>query len=628
MTELVPQNLTAEESVLGAILLAGASGVQASAATLMKVRGSGLEPGDFYRDSHRLVYAALLEVAGRDEPTEVLAIEAELRARGGLPAAGGRTRLHELAALVPATANAGHYARLVVEAAEQREEVETARALRIAAENGGLAANPEVRERVERLLRPGRLAASSVAAPWHSQPWSVFRSETPEDHRWLVQGLVPAGMLAFIAGPPKKGKTWIGLALALAIATGRALFGAYEVPEPRNVLYVALEGSRVGLRARIGALARGLGLDPDGGDLDRLTMLYRPRPFDLADPATGAWLKGEAEGVDAALVVVDVLRAAARFKENVAEDFAAVRDGLEPLLAGGRTVPVLHHFGKLTETQKERSPGERMAGTGAMYGALDVGFLITKSESGARRLRVEIEARDFAAPDALGVVISGTGSGEHGGLTYADTATVEIDPAAAEDRDLAGEIEALFGRLTSDPEAEPKDVWRTVTEIYNAKEGGIGANKTDVEGVLEGSPERFVRVEPARIGRHPTAKPWGTVQMLRALEEREKVVRDSEPPEPPTPISLDELQVEQVASPKGEPAEPPAPPTASGVDRATEPPEPPAHTDALADTDWLASRFCFLCEDPALCVQEGNCHEIERLAAEERRRRGRGEGFE
>ena len=65
-----------------------------------------------------------------------------------------------------------------------------------------------------------------------------------------------------------------------------------------------------------------------------------------------------------------------------------------------------------------------MAGTGAMYGALDVGFLITRSESGARRMRVEVEARDFAAPDALGVVIDGTGSGEHGGFTYTDTATL------------------------------------------------------------------------------------------------------------------------------------------------------------------------------------------------------------
>ena len=231
------------------------------------------------------------------------------------------------------------------------------------------------------LYRPDPAEGDPGGRPWRSVPWSTFRDEAPPAHRWLIDGLLPAGVLCFVAGPPKNGKTWIGIALALAIAIGVPFAGAYEVPEPRDVLYVALEGSQTGLRTRIGALARGAGLDPDGDELERLHMLYRPRPFDLAELATADWLLEEAADVDAALVVVDVLRAAARFKENAAEDFARVRDDLDPLLAGERTVALLHHFGKLTDTQKERSPGERMAGTGAMYGALDVGFLITRSET-------------------------------------------------------------------------------------------------------------------------------------------------------------------------------------------------------------------------------------------------------
>jgi AAA domain-containing protein len=398
--------------------------------------------------------------------------------------------------------------------------------------------------------------AEVPAAPWRSQPWPEFRDQTDaDDHAWLIEGLLPAGMLAFVAGPPKKGKTWIGLGLALALATGRPLCGEYNVAEPRPVLYVALEGSRVGIRARVGALARGLELDPDSGDLDRLRMLYRPRPFDLADLRTAVWLRDEAGVLDAALVVVDVLRAAARFRENVAEDFAQVRDGLEPLLAAGRTVCLLHHFGKLSETQKERSPGERMAGTGAMYGALDVGFLITRSESGARRLRVDVEARDFAAPDALGVVIGGTGSGTHGGFTYTDAATLAIDAAASEDRDLVGEIEALFA----------DGVWRTVEEIARKKKGGIGANLDEVRATLEGSPERFALVEPpGRVGRGPTAKPWGTVAMLRDFEEREQVreqlTRASRSPESPESLELDIAAGGAGDSPyRGESPESPAP---------------------------------------------------------------------
>jgi AAA domain len=382
-------------------------------------------------------------------------------------------------------------------------------------------------------------------APWRAQTWPEFRDETSEAHRWLVDGLLPAGMLAFVAGPPKKGKTWLGLALALALATGRPLFDVYTVPAACNVLYVALEGSRVGLRTRIGALARGLELDPDGDDLERLTMLYRPRPFDLVELKTATWLRVEAEERDAKLVVVDVLRAAARFQENVAEDFARVRDSLEPLLAAERTVALLHHFGKLTETQKERSPGERMAGTGAMYGALDVGLLITRSEGGARRLRVDVEARDFAAPEALGVVIAGTGSGEHGGFTYTDAATLTLDPTAAEERDLVGELETLLADGT----------WRTQTELA-AKQDGIGANRNDVGEALEGSPERFAVVEGPRVGRHANARPWGTVAMLRELEERERLARAAEPDGPDARDELPELVGRTSVSPyRGEPDE-------------------------------------------------------------------------
>lgn len=382
-------------------------------------------------------------------------------------------------------------------------------------------------------------------APWRSQPWAEFRDDTADDHSWLIAGVLPAAMLAFVAAPPKKGKTWLGLGLALAIATGKPLCGEYGVPEPRRVLYVALEGSKVGIRARVGALTRGLELDPDADDLARLRFLYRPRPFDLADLKTATWLRDDAAEHDAALVVVDVLRAAARINENVAEDFARVRDGLEPMLAAGRTVALLHHFGKLTETQKERSPGERMAGTGAMYGALDVGFLITRSESGARRLRVEVEARDFAAPDALGVVIAGTGSGEHGGFTYADTATLAIDAAAAEDRDLAAELEALFA----------DGVWRTVGEAAD-KKGGIGANKDEVRATFESSPERFAPVEGPRVGRRSIAKPWGTAAMLADLEAAEKLARASEPVEPDSQLDLSEHVARDLALAKLEPVEP------------------------------------------------------------------------
>lgn len=385
------------------------------------------------------------------------------------------------------------------------------------------------------------LAEPADGPSWEAELWPVFRDAAPATQRWIIDGLLPEGALTFIAAPPKKGKTWLGIGLALAVATGKPLFGTFTIPEPRSVLYIALEGSRTGLRTRIGALARGLDLDPDSDALDQLHMLYRPRPFDLANAGTGTELQREAERVGAVLVIVDVLRAGARFKENVAEEFAQVRDALAALLDAGRTVGLLHHFGKLSDTQKERSPGERMAGTGAMYGALDVGLLITRSESGARRLRVEVEARDFAAPDALGVVIGGTGTGDHGGFTYTDTATLEIDPSAAEERDLTAELEALF----TDGE------WRTVNEAAD-KANGIGANRGEVRDALTGDPARFVGIDGLRIGRHPNAKPWGTVAMLRDLEEHDRLARLPDTDDTDESKNEERVTSVRVSSPKGE----------------------------------------------------------------------------
>jgi hypothetical protein len=377
--------------------------------------------------------------------------------------------------------------------------------------------------------------AEAELVPLRAQAWGAFRDEAAADLGFLVDGLWPEPALGFIAARPKAGKTWVALALAVCIATGRPLFGEYAIAEPRSVLYIALEGARAGLRARIAAIARGLGIDPDGDELERLHLLYKPRPFNLADPRLAALVIEEARRLDAAIVFIDVLRQAVRgLKESAAEDFAQVRDALEPLLDERRSAALLHHFGKLNETQKERTPGERMVGSGAMEGALDVAFYITKSEAGARRLRIEFEARDFATPDLIGVALVGTGSGEHGGFTYVDAASFVLDATAAEDRDLAGELEELFA----------DGAWRTVKEAA-AKKGGIGANADEVRATLGGNPERFVQVPGRHVGRHASARPWGTKKML------EQVTSPPSHPESPTPISGLSPHAEQVTPRRG-----------------------------------------------------------------------------
>ena len=106
-----PQNLEAEESVLGAMMISGNA-----IAAVTEI----LDASDFYRESHAKIYRAALQLYGKNEPVDAITLTNELEQRGELDEIGGRVRLHELARLVPATANARHYAEIVRETATLR----------------------------------------------------------------------------------------------------------------------------------------------------------------------------------------------------------------------------------------------------------------------------------------------------------------------------------------------------------------------------------------------------------------------------------------------------------------------------------------------------------------------------
>lgn len=106
-----PQNLQAEDWVLGAILVS---------ANAMATVAEIVRPSDFYKHSNGLIYQAAVELYTHGEPVDVLTVTDLLDKQGRLADAGGRVRLHELASIVPATANVGHWARIVREMATLR----------------------------------------------------------------------------------------------------------------------------------------------------------------------------------------------------------------------------------------------------------------------------------------------------------------------------------------------------------------------------------------------------------------------------------------------------------------------------------------------------------------------------
>jgi len=101
-----PQNLEAEQSVLGSMLI-DKEGILIAAEHL------GYK--DFYREAHQKIYKAMLSLTDRGEPVDLITLVEELRQSNQLEAIGGIAYLTTLANMVPTSANIGYYARIVRE---------------------------------------------------------------------------------------------------------------------------------------------------------------------------------------------------------------------------------------------------------------------------------------------------------------------------------------------------------------------------------------------------------------------------------------------------------------------------------------------------------------------------------
>ena len=115
----VPQDVTAEQAVLGSILLS--TDPQDLIADLMTI----LEPSDFYRTAHRLIYAAILKLDETQRAIDILTITDELNKDNQVENVGGMAYLTELASTVPVAGNALYYARIVREKSIRRNMIDT-----------------------------------------------------------------------------------------------------------------------------------------------------------------------------------------------------------------------------------------------------------------------------------------------------------------------------------------------------------------------------------------------------------------------------------------------------------------------------------------------------------------------
>ncbi|WP_240376294.1 replicative DNA helicase [Bacillus piscicola] len=112
-----PQNIEAEQAVIGAVFLESEALVAAS---------ERLTPEDFYRAAHQRIFRAMLEIGEKGDPVDLVTVTSLLQNYNWLEEVGGISYLTDLANSVPTAANVGYYSKIVQEKSLLRRLIQTA----------------------------------------------------------------------------------------------------------------------------------------------------------------------------------------------------------------------------------------------------------------------------------------------------------------------------------------------------------------------------------------------------------------------------------------------------------------------------------------------------------------------
>ena len=250
---LPPQDLAAEASVLGAMMLS-----KDAIANVVEV----LREHDFYKPSHATIFQVVIDLYGRGEPVDALTVSAELNRRGESARVGGAPYLHTLVQGVPTAANAAYYAEIVHERAILRRLVEAGtRIVQMGyAGHGNIddvvdRAQAEVYDVTDRRASDDYKPLSELMGDALTEIEAIGnhggeRVGVPtgfEDLDRLTNGLHP-GQLVIIAARPAIGKSTLALDFARAASIGNGLTSVFfSLEMARNEIVLRLLSAEAGV---------------------------------------------------------------------------------------------------------------------------------------------------------------------------------------------------------------------------------------------------------------------------------------------------------------------------------------------------------------------------------------------
>ena len=365
LDKLPPQDLGAEQSVLGGMLL--------SKDAIADV-GESVRSKDFYKPAHELIFDAIIDLYSRGEPADAITVADELSKRGDLQRAGGQAYLHDLIQSVPTAANAGFYAQIVAERAVLRRLVDAGtRIVQMGYAQGGgdveeivNAAQAEVYGVAEK--RGGEdyvplwntlnetMAEIEVAAGRTDELIGVPTGFTELDE--LTHGLHP-GQMIVLAARPAVGKSTLGMDIARAAAIHHKMATAvFSLEMSRTEITMRILSAEASIQLQ--SLRRGRMRDEEWKKLSRVMGKISDSPLYIDDSPNLALMEIRAKARrmkqqhNLRLIVIDYLQLMSSGKkvESRQQEVAEFSRALK-LLAKELEVPVI------AISQLNRGPEQR-----------------------------------------------------------------------------------------------------------------------------------------------------------------------------------------------------------------------------------------------------------------------------
>jgi replicative DNA helicase len=326
-TRVPPQDLAAEQSVIGALLLSGTPR-STSHRFFSEILDTGIRAEEYYRPAHATIHRAICDLNQAGEPVDPVTVAAKLTERGELARLGGAPYLHACVQAVPTAANGPQYAEIVRAKAYRRAIVESAqRILDYAYSEEG--DESDVRGLVEQQLTEIIAGTPGLheAPPTVGELYLDFVADLEDiqggkktgltygfnDLDTITSGMQP-GNVTVVAAQSGVGKSTFALNAAVAAAkTGaRVMFSSLEMSGTELMQKIAAAEGKIALHH----LTHQGGLTQDGWDtIQRLgpelfqtlpLRVYRPDGASLGDIASAARACARDGGLQ--LLVVDYLQ--------------------------------------------------------------------------------------------------------------------------------------------------------------------------------------------------------------------------------------------------------------------------------------------------------------------------------